>query len=127
MEVSAAYAERLYHEVHLPALRASFVNVDDKAAAEIVAEASRPGGSVKPKTVRDKALELLSEAIKPLHLREVATVVKPPPLLPLEGISESAARGIVQAVHAGLVQHENWLRIYGVYERIRVKAGDREP
>lgn len=125
-KVALAYEERLYLEVTLPGIRASMANMTDEACADLLRTAKH--GQKHARTVRDKAFELLAEEAAPWHLRRSpAKEAKRAPVLPLSGISRSAARGLVQAVKAGLVSQANWLKIYPVFERVRVTAGDREP
>ena len=121
LDVQAAYAERLFLEVTLPGLKASFVNVDDKAAQEILRDTK------KAETVRDRAFRKLMLDAMPLHMRPDEATVTRERVEPLAGISVSAARGIVQAVNESLVSHANWIQIHHVFEQIRVTAGDREP
>lgn len=125
-KIALAYEERLYLEVTLPGIRTSMANMTDEACADLLRDSRNSRQRVK--TVRDKAFELLVEEAAPWHLRRHA-VEKPKsePVLPLEGISRSAARGVVQAAKGGLLSHANWLRVHHVYEQIRVTAGDREP
>lgn len=126
-KVALAYEERLYLEVTLPGIRASMANMTDEACSDVLRQARHPSGR-RVKTVRDKAYEYLAREAAPWHLRpDDATKPARPPVLPLEGISTSAARGIVEATKGGLLSAKNWIRIYKVYEQIRVKAGDREP
>lgn len=119
--VAAAYSEKLFHEVNAPALRVSFANVTDDDAKKIIQ------GVKENNSVRNAAFKILLNEITPPHMRDDQPSKPRELVLPLDGISASAARGLVQAVNAGLVNHSNWLNIYGVYERIRVTAGDREP
>lgn len=123
LDVQAAYAERLFLEVALPGLKASFVNVDDKGAQEILRDTK------KAETVRDRAFRKLMLDAMPVHMRPDDTPAREARerVEPLPGISVSAARGIVQAVNEGLVSHANWIQIHHVFEQIRVTAGDREP
>lgn len=105
------------------------MGVDEKRAQEIIRDNQHgERGTPVKKTVRDVAFEILVKRLMPEHMHpEPETKPVRPPVLPLEGISPSAARGVAKAVQAGLVSHSNWLRIYEVYEQIRVSAGDREP
>ena len=115
-KVSLAYDEHRYWHVTLPRIQEAISNVDDDGLRKLLADKGTG------RTLRQQVVEKLALEAAPWHLRPDEAPVKRERALPLEGISASAARGIVQAVREGLVPHVLWLQVQPVYQRIKAAA-----
>ena len=70
---------------------------------------------------RQRAFQLLHEAIIPEHMRNDRDK-QAPKAKPIPKLKPETARGIVWAVESGLVTHAQWLRLYQRYEGIEASA-----
>lgn len=103
--------------MNLPGLKISFANMSDAACRDVLSG----GGQAKP--VRQRAFKKLVEELMPAHMRdEPAEERKGTAVEPLESISASAARGLVQAAVDGLMTHEQWIAVAPVMPRVEAAA-----